>query len=632
MSAIAGILHTGGRDVTADMLDGMIAAAPPRGMDGVSTWREGAFGTARFAHATTPEAVGEIQPFIGASGAALLLDGRLDNRAALIALLGPAGDALRNAPDGRIALALYERFGRDFVQPLAGDFAIAIHEASARRLSLFRSALGWRPLHWTFDGTRFAFATDARTLVVGLKLERRLNEGALAEFLAGRFITETDTFWDNVQRVAQGGAVFLDNGQLSVKAWHGGPFEDWHGRSMDDHVEKFRELFDLALIAAGRSTGPVTSQLSGGLDSSAIVCRAAELHRAGRLDKPFGAISARFPGEPHDETEYSSAVEAHTGITAEVVGATPFSIEAAQQWCEQTYQLPVRPNALDTMAGAIAALKANGRRVLLTGEGGDDWMNGSLAHWPDLLARGRWISLLAHGRKHWPDAPWIISALKTVYIAGRPIVSPRYRQALRHPHLDWRNPEVRWLRPEWMRKVDLQDRWHDLLPRDGIRGFAQHSRYAVFTFGNRQLIAQSALAYAESQGVEVRHPFHDARLTRFMIGASGNHMLVKNYRKLILREAMRGTLPEMVRTRTSKAAFTNHSVDAHQAMFTARPASELLPVKLGWMDGKEIAALHEPYLKWRREGSQGEFPHAPMGPVWFALATDMWLHHAFGLS
>jgi len=631
VTAIAGILHVDGRPVSSDTLDSMIAAAPPRGLDGAMQWHSGPLGMIRFAHATTHEAARETQPFIGESGAVAVVDGRMDNRAELIAALGPSGERLHDAPDGMLALALYEKMGREFVLRLVGDFAIAIWEPGDRRMSLFRSALGWRPLQWTFDGKTFAFATDARTLVKGLELPRRLNEGAMAEFLAGRFITETETFWQDVQRVPQGGAVILKDGQANLWVWHGGPYEDWTGRSMEEHAEEFRTLFDQALTATIRSNGRVTSQLSGGLDSSSIVCRATELHRAGKLDQQIGAVTARFPGQPHDETPWSSAVEEHLGITAEVVGSTPFSIERAREWTSTSYHLPVRPNALDTLASVVALLKSDGRRVLLTGEGGDDWMNGSLAHWSDRLVHGRWLSLLAHGRKHWPDAPWLVAAAKTMVTAGRPVVIPRYRRALVQPHLDWRIPKVEWLRPEWVHRFDLEDRWQRTLPRPGLRSFAERSRYAVYRHGNRQLISESALSYAESQGIEVRHPFHDARLTRFMMGADGNHLCVLNYRKLVLREAMRGTLPEFVRTRTTKAMFINHSVDTHSALLAERPPSELLPVKLGWMDGDKIAALHEPFVKWRREGSSGPVPSRPMGPVWFALASDIWLRDAFGM-
>lgn len=631
MSAIAGVLHLDERPVSEALLGAMIAAAPPRATDGVRQWHEGPFGAIRFAYATTHEAVGETQPFLGESGAVALFDGRIDNRDNLLAGLGPRAERLRGAPDGMLVLALYEKLGRGFVHHLAGDFAIAIWEPASRRLSLFRSPLGGRPLHWTIDGKRVAFATDARTLVVGLSLPRRINEGAMAECLAGRFVSETETFFQGVERVPQGAAVIVTDGQASTWCWHDGPFEDWTGRSIDAHVEQFRALFDQALAATIRSDGRVTSQLSGGLDSSSIVCRATELYRAGKLDQQIGAISARFPGEPHDETRWSSAVEAHLGITAEVAASVPFSAERARQWCADTYLMPVRPNVLDTMAGAAAILRADGRRVLLTGEGGDDWLGGSLAHWPDLLARGRWRALLAHGRENWPHAAWPVAAAKTMVSAARPLVSPRHRRALVQPHLDWRIPEISWMRPEWVRQVDLEARWRSQLPRPGLSGFAQRSRYAVFTHGARYLTGESAFAYAEVNGIELRHPLHDARLTSFLMGAAGNALRGGTERKRLLRAAMRGTLPESIRTRTDKTAFVNHSIDAHEALIAERPIRELLPVQLGWIDGDSIAALHAQFSRWRRGGSQGPLPNQPVGAVWFALAADIWLKQAFGL-
>ena len=169
------------------------------------------------------------------------------------------------------------------------------------------------------------------------------------------------------------------------------------------------------------------------------------------------------------------------------------------------------------------------------------------------------------------------------------------------------------------------------MARPGLRGFAQHARYAVFTHGNRSLIAEGACAFAESKGVEIRHPFHDRRLTNFCMGAAGIHLRDKVYRKRILRAAMTGTLPEIVRTRTTKAMFVGHSVDAIDALFAQRPASELLPVQLGWVDGKCIEQLHAPFSKWRREGSTGSLPVHPWGPVWFAIAVDIWLKNAAGM-
>lgn len=632
MGAIAGVLFMDGRPVAQEVLDSLVIAAPQRGLDGSHTWREGNYGTTRQANATTPEEVGERQPFIGQSGAVVSFDGRLDNRPELLDLLGERGGALAGAPDGAVVLALYELLGRDFVKRLAGDYAIAVCHPQQRRLALFSSPLNWRPLHWTRQGDRVAFATDARTLVVGLGLERRLNQGALAEFLSGRFMTHTETFFVGVERVEQGSAIVFEGDRVETWLWHDGPFEDWTDRSQEDHLDEFRFLFDQALVSTFRSNGPVTSQLSGGLDSSSIVCRATELFRGGKLDQQVRAISARFPGEPHDETFWSSAVEDHLGITAEVATATPFSIEDARSWVASTYHLPVRPNALDTLAGIASILHASGRRVLLGGEGGDDWLGGTLANLPDLLLRGRLGMLAAYSRRFFRKDPLPVQLAKMLVLAGRPLVIPRYRRALLNPSVDWRNSDAGWLRQDWCRSVDLVDRWNVPQARPGLQGFAQRSRYVVYSHGTRQLIATTAMAYAERYGIEVRHPFHDARLTRFCMGASSIHMRDQETMKLLLREAMKGTLPEVVRTRSNKAYFNITTFMAVRAILREKSFDDMIPVREGWVDRQVIKSMFDPVAQWydSKPDTSDNSVSVP-GPVWFTIAADMWLEQAFGL-
>lgn len=633
MSGIAGAVFTDGRPVGPDLLDRIAGSTFRRGFDGVQTWHDERAGMIRFAHATTPEARGETQPFVGAdSGITLLLDGRLDNRAELLAFLGAEGMRLTGAPDGLIALRLFEREGREFVHRLVGDYAIAAWQPRTRKLDLFRSPMGWRPLLWAFDGTTFGFASEPRALILGLGFERRLNEGAIGEYLSARFVSETDTLWAGIERVPQGGAITFQNGSVSHWNWHGGPFEDLSNRSIDDHVERFNYLLNQSLEATIRSDGPVTAQLSGGLDSSSIVCRATHLFREGSLDRQIGAISARFPGEPHDETEWSSAVEAHLGITAEVVGALRFDPDVARQWCADSYQLPVRPNVLDSMGGVLKALESDGRRVLLTGEGGDDWLNGSLAHWPDRFMAGRWGKLFRHGAEQWPDEPWYVQARRTLHSTLLPLASRKHRKALLTPHLDFRLDQPDWIRPDWVARIGLADRWHQKIARAGLRGMDQQSRYSVFSLGRRYTMVDTVLAFAESHGVEVRHPFHDLRLTRFFMGAGGEHLRKFNTRKYLLREAMKGTLPEKIRQRRTKSYFVSHQVDAIGELLRQRPVHELTAVKLGWIVPERIAAMHAPFEAWRRNGSEGPIPDGAWGPVWFTLATEMWLEHAFGLK
>ena len=517
------------------------------------------------------------------------------------------------------------------VKALAGDFAVAIWQPRERRLFLARSALGWRPLLWCFDGATFGFATEPRALVVGLGLERRLNEGAIGEYLAARFVSQTETFWHGIQRLPQGSALALEEGRVRQWHWHDGPFEDLSGLSEADHVALFRELFDQALIACTRGSTAVSAQLSGGLDSSSVVCRATELHRAGRIERQIGAISARFPGQSYDESVYSGAVEAHLGITAKVVGPVPFDAAAARSWCAESLQLPLRPNVLDTSVAALRVIEAEGGRVMLTGEGGDDWMDGSLAHWPDMVRRGRWVGVLREGLRQWPGEPLHVRLRRTVYHSGMPLVNRRYRDRLLRPNIDFAVAAPPWIRPDWAARIGLTDRWRDdALPLD-LPGFAQRQRYGVFRHARRHVNVDAYLAYAESHGVEIRHPLHDLRLTHFFMGAAGGVLRRNGLKKHLLREAMRGTLPEMVRNRTDKAHFMVSMVDAATALFRERPPREMLVARMGWVDGDRLSAYHAVFQRWRESGSTGPAPHETWGPVWFALAMDMWLEHAFRL-
>ncbi|MEP6915472.1 MAG: asparagine synthase-related protein, partial [Acidobacteriota bacterium] len=301
MSGIAGIVYTDGRPAEIATLDAMVRATPHLGIDGTETWHDGPAGLIRFALATTPEAVGETQPFTDSrSGLVIAFDGRLDNRAELLALLGAEAPSAA-APDCAIALAAHGKLGDAFPERLTGDYALAIWDPARRRLFCTRSPLGFRPFLWTLQGNCFAFASEPATLIRGLALPRRLNEGAIGEHLSARFLTETETFWEGLQRLPQGHALALERGAVRTWCWHHGPFEDSSHLSDADHVERFTALLNQSLLAVLRSAGPVASHLSGGLDSSSIVCRVHELFEAGRADRMVQPFSARFPDTISDE-------------------------------------------------------------------------------------------------------------------------------------------------------------------------------------------------------------------------------------------------------------------------------------------------------------------------------------------
>jgi asparagine synthase (glutamine-hydrolysing) len=630
MSAIAGVVHVDGREASREQLSRLRAATPYLGRDGVDTWCEGPAGLVRFALRVTPQSLTEVQPCrSAATGGALVLDGRLDNRDEMRRRLG-ADAPPSSAPDAQIVLAALERFGDDAVQDFAGDYALAYWRADTRRLFCARSPVGWRPFLWTFDGRRFGFATEPRTLVEGLNLERKLNEAVIGEHLAARLISQTETFWQGVWRLPPGFALVLQGGQVRTWRWLEGPFEDLTDLPEKAHIEQFRDLFDQSLIAAHRSTGLVAAHLSGGLDSSTVVCRSMELFREGRIASAVQPISTRFYGEPNDEGPWIEAVERHAGVKSIHVTPVAFDTASAAEWCSTTYQQPLRPNVLCTYTAVCQRLQGEGARVLLSGEGGDDWLSGSRAHWPDLLLTGRWKRLIDEGLDQ--GGGTVPGKLRMVALQSLgPIVSRTQRERFLRPHLDFTNYSPDWLRPEWAARIGLEERWRTAPTPPPLGSFAQRQRYHVYTLARRHMYIDNLLTYVASQNMELRHPFHDLRLTRFFMGCAGGVLTGGGWRKRLLRKTMENVLPEEVRTRTSKSNFTPSMTDAICRRFEERPPEDLMCAKLGWVDPARLRQIHQDYVAWTAAGAQGVFPSASYAPVWNAISVDLWLEHAFRL-
>ena len=629
MSGIAGLIYTDGRSVAPGLLERMAAATPHLGIDGVDRWHDGPAGLVRFALHTTPEAVGEIQPHADrTSGDVLLFDGRLDNRDALRTALGP-GDPGPRVADGAIVLAAHHRFGDALPHHLVGDYAFAIWQPRRRRLFAARSPVGMRPFLWTRQQGLFAFASEPSTLVRGLDLPRRLNEGAIGEHLAARFVTDTDTFWDGIHRLPPGHALVLDDDDFRTWQWFSGPFEDQFHLSESDHVERFRALFDQALIAATRCQGRVAAQLSGGLDSSAVVCRIDQLVQGGHIAGMVEAISARYPGEICDEGPWIAEVEQQCHLQSAMVEGAPFDEASAARWCAETLHLPLRPNTAGTVDAMCRHMTGRGIRVVLTGEGGDDWLAGSRAHWPDLLRRGRWPRLAREAGamgKGWREPSRAARTLLAEALG--PLVSKRRRERLLRPHLDFSHETPAWLSPDWANRIDLADRWAAAPQPPPLEHLYQAQRYRAYSLARRHINMDNAFSYAASQGVELRHPLHDLRLTRFLMGAAGDMLRRGDSKKYLLREATRGILPEKIRQRTTKANISAPIIDAVTQRLKARPFHEMHGARNGWVDPVALEAIHAEHLAWRKAGS-GLPPMSSYAAVWNMVATDIWLEYAF---
>jgi len=633
VSGLAGIISLNGQAVEPDILERMARAGRYRAKDGVSSWHSDDAGFVRFRHATTPEAVYETQPFKDEqSGLIICFDGRLDNRQDLLGKLLKSLTYNDNSPDCVLVLELFKHYGKECLNYLVGDYALAIWQPEKRKLFCARSPLGWRPFHWFCDGRVFAWATDIKVIVDGLHLDSTLNEGAIGEFIAMRFTHPTETFWQGIHRLAPGAMLVLEKGHIQTEHWHHGPFPDLSSSSDNELVFKFKELLDQSIVSCMRSSTPVSAHLSGGLDSSSVVCRSVELYHQGKIPSLIRPVSARFPGEIHDETEWSRSVEEHLDLKAMVVTSGQYDWDRARQWCSDTYHLPLRPNVLGTLVASCQGVRSEGNDVLLTGEGGDDWLSGSLSHWPDLLKQMRIRELMGEGLNQGHNRNIFRAFGSTVLRSAGPWISPKLRRQLFQPSYDLSDSIPEWIERDWARQISLRDRWQENEPVFFLKKIAQQQRFARYGLPRHHVNWENVLAYGESQGIEFRHPLHDLRLTHFIMGIPGHMLRRKGEKKYLLREAMLGTLPEKVRNRQTKANFSVPIIEAAIRYFSDHPVDQLLSVKMGWVKRGKIIEILDAYRPCLEAGKAVVWPQLPFGPVWSVLSIELWLRHAIGFK
>lgn len=628
MSAFGGYILTGNVPISQDWLAYTKAALSRRSPDGVDAWQSNRAGMA-FGHLrTTRESENETQPRVDAqTGHVLCFDGRIDNRDEVIAQLQAVAAISSSAPDSDVIWELYQHKGESLVDDIVGDFAIALWDPTNRRLFCARSLVGWRPFHWFQNGSSFYFASDAQILMANRAVPRNVNLEAMGEALAMRFASPTDTLWKGVHRLRPGWALSVTNGELKQWQWKQGPFPQINLNSDEAFEKRFRELFDQALIATTRADRKTGAHISGGLDSSSVVCRSLELHRSGKMSNMPLPIAAVFPNERHDESPWIEAVEKHTGLTVERTTDKPYNWDLAEQWVKETTHLPLRPNTAGTIIAVCQRLQGSGIRTLLTGEGGDDWLSGNTAHWPDLVKTAQFRQLVRESLNLGKGIDTLKAPARIAKHGLGPLLFPEHKQNLLYPHLRLGKLPP-WIRPEWAKSIGLDTRTHaasEHMPK--LEGFAQASRAFRFDVSRTYINFENILAFTAERNIELRHPFHDHRLVTFVMGLPGDQLLRSGEKKRILRASMRGTLPEKVRTRQSKAQFIAPIIRTIAQRMNERPIEQLTCVREGWTNAEYFRRSLAENLNWLNSSNQRYQPKTNLAALWMAISTDLWLEN-----
>jgi asparagine synthase (glutamine-hydrolysing) len=594
-------------------LEKIEALLAPHGPDGTKFYSQSGVHIAYGAFHSTGESRGEIQPHVTTSGAVVTWDGRLDNRGELVAAL--RDDLSIASPDAAIVCAAYERWGSACFPKLVGDWALSIWNPGDRSLLLAKDPIGTRPLYYSIDEREVTWGTILDPLVLFAGKTVRLEE----EYIAGCFSSFPAvhlTPYVGIHSVVCSCFLLIRGGGSTIKRyWDFDQAKRVRYSSDREYEEHFRAVFAEAVRRRLRSHRPVLAELSGGMDSSSIVCMADTLFARGSASAPkLDTVSYYDDAEPNwNERPYFSKIEEQRGRAGLHINVgCENGLAAFFQPGPLRFSPASEGEAFGSRRELTALLVTHGHRVLLSGLGGDEVLGGVPVPTPelaDLLTRIE-VRRLARQLKIWAldkRKPWF-------HLFGETV-----RRFL---------PSSVTCAPEHLRPAPWLDRRFVARQRCALTGYEQRLRWfgPLPTFQENVATLESLRrqlgfnVLPDKTVCEKRYPYLDRDLLEFLFAVPREQLLRPGQRRSLMRRALAGVVPHEILHRKRKAFVSRRPLVGFSERFDEllEKLDPLVTASLGIVDpGAFRGELHK-----ARVGRQ-----ALSIPLLRAIGIEAWLRN-----
>jgi asparagine synthase (glutamine-hydrolysing) len=547
---------------------------------------------------------------------AVVGDCRLDNRTALRSALGLDSGAI----DSQILLRGYERWGEGLPSHLHGDFAGIVWDWRNRKLLAFRDPLGVKPLFFKRTAAGLVVASDVELIGKVAGFGAAVDGHRIVEHLLWRYVSVDRTFWADTERLP-GGHLLAGPPDSAARRRYWFPETRTPFPTEPEAMECLASVFKQSVERRLDGIGPVFVHLSGGLDSSSIVCAASEIsRRAGGAPPVVRALSERFPGMSTDEGPFIRAVLDWT------------KIEAAE-WNDQSAVLSdvERPSlvgpGMDTYrtsgsTGDSDIVAASGGHVLLSGQGGDQF--GSAAEVVDDMIEREPVEFLSEALL----PSYLSSAQRALRIRlmARALLPEAIRSGVRARRFRHRLPK--WLRRQW----------HDLAA-NFVRSRADKSgtefpdkirraRWTDLTSATLGITLDLDQRAGARWGVEFRYPFLDRDLVMAMLSVPTEFWPRPETNARIHRRALSALLPPSVASRRTKAHFTEPFA---RRLLRNRELLRRLFHKGEWMSGPYVDRSEaQSLLHQALNGTPSSGEWMTWRSVWGIATLEAWLRRVSG--
>ena len=554
MCGIVGYATIEPGSVDAGALEAACSAMQHRGPDGQGLWRDDLCGLGH-RRLSIIDLEGGAQPMSYGGGRYwITFNGEIYNYRELRSELATRGHRFRTTSDTEVILAGFAEWGADAAARLRGIFAYAIWDREERTLVLARDHVGVKPLLYACLSDRIVFSSELKGILATGLVSSDVDPLAVSDYLALGYTLGRKTIVRAVNRLDPGSILVWRNGQAAARRFWTlaqAAQEPASPGSIERQVDEYRERLHEAVTVQMVSDVPVGAFLSGGLDSSSVV-----YHMQSGTEHALRTFSMGFAEKSYSELDYAERVATALGTDhhSEIVGAqVPSSLpDLVRAFDEPLGDTSIVPTYF------VSRLARQHVKVVLSGDGADETLAGYDTYAADALQR-RYRRLPA-----WLHEGIVLPASRLVPDSRRKVsLNYRFKQFVGHAHGDWRRAHYGWrlLFDDPDRRALLGGAAGDHDPFTEYRSYFDQVEGAgelnqtlfvdISTWLVNDILTKVDRA-SMSVGLEARVPFLDPLLMEFSMRLPATLKMDGFKRKVVLRRAMSGRIPESVLRRTKR--------------------------------------------------------------------------------
>ena len=459
--------------------------------------------------------------------------------------------------DTEVLLAAWRTWGTACLKRLIGMFVFVVFDREENTLTACRDAFGIKPFFYAHDREQFIFASEAPALQ-GLRNEKpRLDWQSSYDYLVfGSYDSSERTFIEGVRQLAPGHCLHFDtiSGNLTEpQSWWQPNIAQRSSLNFKDAADELRSLFLDSVRLHLRSDVAIGAALSGGVDSSAIVCAMRHIEP----DMPIHTFSFIAPGSDVNEERWVDKINAHVKAKAHKVLVHPAEMAADLDDMIRAQGEPFGSTSIYAQYRVYRLARECDVTVILDGQGGDELLagyDGYPAYRMLSLLEQRQFGALMNFGHNW--AKWPGRGKKPPWKALLGHVTPEflYSSAKRLFGPDQMPP---WLDKQLLMDARVKLRLTKPLRDKAARGrrLAEILAQALTKQGMPALLRhgdRNAMRFS----IESRVPFLTIPLTEFALSLPEEYLISQQGEtKAILRKAMRGIVPDNVLERRDKIGF-----------------------------------------------------------------------------